>query len=243
MRVNHLKASVIVLLFVASLFIILPNQTVKAQTATISVTPQSNKVSVGQTFSVNIDVSNVQNLYALDISLTWSTSMLRLVNNQTLVGQSTGVLNSPVLFVQESADQSTGQCTIVASSENPAGPFSGSGIVETLTFKATNAGQSSLVLKSSTSNSPQLASYAAPGSGDTSQPISATVINGNVQASSGTITPPVSSSPTSSESPSSSPTPIASIPEFSVTVVVVIAVLTTMAAVVLSVRIRKNTAN
>jgi len=244
MRVNHLKTSIVMLFFIASLFAVLPIQMAKAQTTTISVTPQTNTVSVGQTFSVNIEISNVQNLYGLDIALSWDTSMLKLDSNQTFVGESNGVLNPQVLFVQESADQSTGEYNVVATSENPAGPFSGSGTVATLTFTVKSTGQSSLTLKSSTSNSPQLASYAAPGSGETSQPISATVTNGVVQTSSSTSTPLSSSTSTSSstptQSPSSSPTHTASVPELSVAALAVILVLITLAAALLSVRMRKN---
>jgi hypothetical protein len=238
------------LFFIASLFAVLPIQMAKAQTTTISVTPQTNTVSVGQTFSVNIEISNVQNLYGLDIALTWDTSMLKLDNNKTFVGESNGVLNPQVLFVQESADQSTGEYNVVATSENPAGPFSGSGTVATLTFTVKSTGQSSLTLKSSTSNSPQLASYAAPGSGETSQPISATVTNGVVQTSSSTSTSPSSSTPTPptssstpTHSPSSSPTRTASVPELSVPALAVILVLVTLAAALLSVRMRKKNGN
>ncbi len=247
MRVNHWKACVIVLLFVASLFAVLPIQMANAQTAAVSVTPQESAVGVGQTFSVHIQISNVQNLYAVDISLTWSTTMLRLVSNQSFVGVANGVLNAPVLVVQDTADQSIGTYNIIATSENPAGPFSGTATVATLTFTATKAGQSALTLKSSTSATPQLASYAAPGSGDTSVPISATVNNGNVVVSSSTSstspspsgTPTVSSNPTSSTS-SVSPTPTPSVPELSAIALVAVAVLVASAAV-LSVKLRRKT--
>jgi len=238
MQVKHLKTSIVVLLLITSFLVILPIQMVKAQTTTISVSPQNNQVTVGQKLTVNIEISNVQNLYGVDIALTWSTSMLKLDSNQSFVPVSNGVgiLNGPVLVVQDTADQTTGEYNLIVTSENPAGAWSGSATIATLTFTVTSTGQSSLTLKSSTSSTPQLASYAAPGSGGTSEPISATVVNGIVTTASS------SSTPTSSSS-TSSPTATASVPELSVIALLVIGVLITLAVAVLSVYMRRKTGN
>ena len=218
MQITKKQAGIIVLLVFASLLILVPIQTVKAQTATVSVSPKNNIVSVGQTLTVNIEISNVQNLYGVDIALTWDTSMLKLVSNQSFVPVSNGIgiLNPKVLVVQDTADQSTGEYNLIATSEYPAGPFSGSGTVATLTFTVTSTGQSSLTLKSSTSSSPQLASYVAPNSGE-SQPISVTVVNGNVSTTSSSPSPtasqtPSTSSPSSSPSTTSTPSPATATP-------------------------------
>ena len=203
MRVNKRKTGSILLLFVASLLFVLPFQMVKAQTVTVSVQPQNNTVSVGQTLTVHIEISNVQNLYAVDISLTWDTSMLKLDSNESFVGVPNGILNTPVLVVQDTADQSTGEYHLVATSENPAGPFSGSATVATLTFTVISAGQSQLTFLNPNQ---QLASY--PQSGGTSEYISATVVNGNVYTSSTSPSPITSTSPppsNGSASPSSTP--------------------------------------
>jgi len=211
MSINKRKTGLILLLLVTSLLFVLPFQIVKAQTTTVSVSPQDNTVSVGQTLTVHIEISNVQNLYAVDIALTWDTSMLKLDSNQSFVGVASGILNTPVTVVQDTADQSTGEYHIVATSENPAGPFSGSGQLATLTFTVTGAGQSQLTFLNPNE---QLASY--PQSGETSQFISATVVNGNVSTSSPSASP--SSTPSSSPSPitSSSTTPSSTtkVPEF-----------------------------
>jgi len=215
MLVNKKKTGLILLLFVASLLFVLPSQTVKAQTTTVSVSPQDNTVSVGQTLTIHIEINNVQNLYAVDIELTWDTSMLSLVSNQSFVGVTNGILNSPVTVVQDTADQSTGEYVLVATSENPAGPFSGSATVATLTFTVTSVGQSQLTFLNP---SEQLASY--PQAGQTSQYISATVVNGNVSSTSSSSSPTSSpsSSPSGSSSPSISPSPTPSsttkVPEF-----------------------------
>ena len=247
MRVKNLKTGLVMLLFVAALFVVLPNHIVKAQTATINVSPQSNLVTVGQTLKVNIQINNIQNLYGVDIALTWDTSMLKLVSNQTFapVSNGAGILNGPILFVQESADQSIGEYNLIATSENPAGAFSGSGTLATLTFTVTSTGSSALTLMSSTSSTPQLASYAAPGSGETSQPINVTVVNGNVYTASSSSSP--SSAPTSttsasnSSTPSSSTTPTttSSVPELS-GMAILIVIIATSAAIVLSAKTKKK---
>ena len=236
MRVNKRKTVIIALLFVALLLIVSPIQLVKAQTATVSVSPQNSSVIVGQAFSVNIEISNVQNLYAVDITLNWNTSMLNLVSNQSYVGVSNGVLNAPISEVQDTASQASGQYHLVATSEAPAGPFSGSGTVATLTFTVTSKGQSTLTLN------PQLASY-PQGQGGTSEFINANVVNGVVTTSSSTSpstsqTPSSSPSrsPSSSPSTSSSPTatspPLLKSPVFPIllaAIVVVVVVLVTLA--------------
>ena len=214
MLTDRKKVSIVVLLFVASLMLVLPTQMVKAQTATISVSPQNNIVTVGQTLTVHIEISNVANLYAVDIALTWDTSMLKLVSNQSFVGVSNGVLNAQVLVVQDTASQQSGEYNLIATSEFPAGPWSGSATVATLTFTVTRSGTSALTLKSSTSNSPELASYVQSGSGDTAEPITAAVINGNVSAAATSTSPSASQSPSSSSSTSSSPSPTPKVPEF-----------------------------
>jgi hypothetical protein len=235
MRVNQKKTGMIVLLIVASLLVALPIETARAQTATVSVSPQSNQVSVGQTLTVHIEIGNVQNLYAVDITLNWDTAMLKLDSNQSFVGVSSGVLNAPVLVVQDTADKTSGQYHLVATSESPAGPFSGSATIATLTFTVTSSGQSKLTLN------PQLASYAQPGSGETSQPISADVVNGIVAAASSSTSPSPSPTPTassSSPSPSSSPTSTPKVPELPA--FAVLPLLVVVLFILLLVRLRKQ---
>ena len=236
MQIDKLRTGIIVLLLVASLFVVLPIHNVKAQTTTVSVSPQDNIVSVGQTLTIHIEINNVQNLYGVDIALTWDTSMLKLDSNQSFVGVSNGVLNPQVLVAQDTASQATGEYNLIAVSENPAGPFSGSATVATLTFTVTSAGQSSLTLKSSTSSSPQLASY--PGSGETSELIGATIINGTVSTSSSSSSP---TSPSNTAPASYTPTATATVPELSVTSLAVIVILITFAVAVFTFRIKKKT--
>ena len=211
MRANRKKTVLIVVLLLASLLVVLPIQMVKAQTATVSVSPQTNTASVGKTVTVAIQLSNVQNLYGFDVTLSYNNAVLQLTNSQPDLGTSSipgGVLyGDPVSTnfvaggVYYNASLSTSSdYELVATSVNTAGPFSGSGTIVTLTFTVISSGQSPLTL------SVQLASYAQPGTGEVSQPISATVINGYF------ATPSSSSSPSASPTPSPSSSPHPSSP-------------------------------
>ena len=205
MRANRKKTVLIVVLLLASLLVVLPIQMVKAQTATVSVSPQTNTASVGKTVTVAIQLSNVQNLYGFDVTLSYNNAVLQLTNSQPDLGTNSipgGVLyGDPVstnivaggVYYNTSLSTSS-DYELVATSVNTAGPFSGSGTIVTLTFTVLSSGQSPLTLNV------QLASYAQPGSGEVSEPISATVVNGYF------ATPSSSTSPSTSQTPSSSPT-------------------------------------
>jgi len=201
MHFNQKKTSIIVLLFVASLLVVLPIQIVKAQTSTttVTVTPQTSTPVVGQTITISIQLNNVQNLYAIALTLTWNPSMLSLQtnSNQTFVGVETysnGVLHNPTSVFQDSASQATGEYNLAATSYGSAGAFSGSGTIATMKFTVTSAGQSSLTLNST------LANYDPSGS----EPIAHTDVSGTVDATTSSSSSP-STSPTSSSSSSSSP--------------------------------------
>jgi hypothetical protein len=88
MRVNQKKTGLIVALLLASLLVVLPIQMAKAQTATVSVSPQTSTASVGKTVTVAIQLSNVQNLYGLDVTLSYNNAVLKLTNSQPDLGTS-----------------------------------------------------------------------------------------------------------------------------------------------------------
>jgi hypothetical protein len=220
MRFNRKKTSIIALLFVASLLIVFPVQMVKAQTTTVTVSPQNSTPVVGQTITINIQLNNVQNLYGVDVTLDWNPAYLSLQTNQSFVGTSNGVLNTPVLVVQDTASQAIGEYHLVATSYSPATGFSGSGTIGTLTFTVTSTGQSSLTVSST------LASYAP--NGGTSEVIPGTDVSGTVDATS-------SSSSSASPTPSSS-SPTSTIPEFPLIAILSIVVVLLSIAIMLAVK-------
>ncbi len=200
MRLNKKKTSIIALVLAASLLVVFPIQIVKAQITTVTVTPQISTPAVGQTITISIQLNNVQNLYGIALTLNWNPSMLSLQanSNQTFIGTSNGVLNTPTSVFQDSASQAIGEFDLAAVSVSPATAFSGSGTIATMKFTVTNAGDSNLALVST------LANYAP---GGTSEPIAHNDVSGTVDATSTSG----SSSPTT---PTSSPSPTATVPEF-----------------------------
>ena len=254
MCANQKKTGLIVVLFIASLLVVLPIQMAKAQTATVSVSPQTSTASVGKTVTVAIQLSNVQNLYGLDVTLSYNSAVLKLTNSQLDLGTSSipgGVLYgdpvstniSPGGVYYNTSLSTSSDYELIATSENTAGntvgPFSGSGTIVTLTFTVLSSGKSPLTLNV------QLASY-PQGEGGVSEPISATVVNGNFATTSSSSSPSASQTPSSSpsRSPSSSPSTSSSptatspsllkspvFPILLAAIVVVVVVLVTLAVV------------
>jgi hypothetical protein len=120
----------------------------------VKVDPATVSVNVSETFTVDITVVDVQNLYSVEVTLYWNSSLLELEQVDIRVGQSDGVLHNPVSIV-ENATQN-GMYTLSALSSTPAPSFNGTGNVVKLTFKATGSGDSKLDLESQLYDYPPL---------------------------------------------------------------------------------------
>jgi hypothetical protein len=144
----------------------------------VSVIPAQTSIQVGKTFTVNITLSNVANLYGLDVTLDYNSSILQLVgakpdgNNLTsavaFLGTNSipgGVLyGSPVTNDTNSIDagglyyntslSTTNEYHIFATSVNQASSFNGSGTIASLTFSVLNSGHSDLTLSSALADHP-----------------------------------------------------------------------------------------
>jgi len=262
MRVNKRKTDVIVLLLVTSLLVVLPIQMVKAQTTTVSVTPQNSTVPVGKTVTVTVQLSDVQNLYGLDMTLDYNNTVLQLTNQQPDLGTNAipgGVLYGNPLTTDINSLQSGGlyyntslstssEYHLFATSAGSASSFNGSGTIVTLTFKVIGAGKSPLTLSSTLSDHP------VPS--ETASPIPHNDYSGTVYVtSSSSSSPTPSSSPSSSSSPTSSSSPSSSAssspsatsqpksPSFSLllaAIVVVVVLLVALAVVFLRKRTKKT---
>jgi hypothetical protein len=152
------------------------NVVVNAQTGTVvSAVPQTSTPQVGQTLTVNLTIANVQNLYGLDVTLDWNSSILNLVTNKTYLG--TAYIPGGVLYGDQISNDftpgdvyvntslsTTNEYHLIATSVAPAYSFNGSGTIATLTFTVTNPGYSALKLQS------ELADHPEPGE-TTSNPI------------------------------------------------------------------------
>lgn len=187
---RHIELIGLVLMLMAVYLIQTSNTVVNAQTGTVvSAVPQTSTPQVGKTVTVNLTISNVQNLYALDVTLDWNTSILQFVSVNLLLGVkahpggvlfgnqiSNSVTPGDIYLQQSDASQLPGEYHLVATSVSPADSFNGSGIIATITFKVANSGYSALKLQS------ELADLPAPGE-TTSNPIEHQDSSGALDAS------------------------------------------------------------
>ena len=152
----------IALVLVCALLAICSFNVVLAQSNTVvKVVASESQPHVGDTLTVNITISNVQNLYGVDVTLSWNTNVLSVINAKALLGVEShpeGVLHETasdtLLVAEDSASQENGQYTLTATSVGSAPAFNGNGIIATVTFNVTNTGPTGLKVESELSDHP-----------------------------------------------------------------------------------------
>ncbi|MEM0095569.1 MAG: cohesin domain-containing protein [Candidatus Bathyarchaeia archaeon] len=132
--------------FLPLLFCIPPT---KGCTTIVKVNPELISASLDETFTINITIHNVQNLYAVDISLSWNETILELVSADVRLNinesHPDGVLYGPVYWEDK---KNLNKYSLWGTSYNPAPPFYGSGNIVSLTFKVKAIGNCTLYLQS-----------------------------------------------------------------------------------------------
>ena len=149
--ITRTKIFIVWILTAAISFTIFPNNLVRATPETmVKVEPHASFAHVGETFTVNITVVNVQNLYGLEIDLEWNASILKLTNLDVRLGEPDGVLYGEIFspYGDNCSICYENKCIITGTSESPAPSFNGSGTIARLTFNVTNVGSCELNLKS-----------------------------------------------------------------------------------------------
>ena len=147
----------LILLTVCALLAFVPIYAVIAQNTTVKAQPSNTAPKYSATFTVDITVSNVQNLYAVDVQLSWNKDIIRITSATPQLGvesQPGGVLHGSVYVAFNSMSQQTGTYQLVATSEGSAAAFSGSGKIVTLTFTVINTGHSELTLETELADKP-----------------------------------------------------------------------------------------
>jgi hypothetical protein len=153
-------------------FIIVQMTSITASTETaVKVEPHENTAKVNDTFTINITIVDIQNLFGLEITLEWDASILRMAHVDARLGVESypeGVLHEP-LYNQTVLKE--GKYQLIATSigrETPS--FNGSGNIARITFYVANPGSCTLNLKA------KLASKPLPGK--VALPITHTTIDG-----------------------------------------------------------------
>lgn len=133
----------------------------------------------GKTVTVNITVSNVQNLYGIEVTLYWDASILEMLNADIRLGvedHPDGVLHNlsyaKIFIYSNEIFQGQGKYVLAASSTSPAPSFNGSGNIVIATFNVTGAGSCDLSLET------KLASNIIPPGSTAVAEIPHTTING-----------------------------------------------------------------
>jgi len=145
----------------------------------VKVQPSETEIRVGETFSISVVIESVENLYGLDLTLRWNSSVLEFQSVDLGLGVEShpgGVLHEDSgaeIYVAEN-NASEAEYVLAATSVGPASSFNGSGTVFSISFKAMGAGQSSLDLET------ELADH--PSSGGTANLIEHTVVRGSVES-------------------------------------------------------------
>jgi len=166
-----------VLLCALLLQMLIAFQTISANASpatVVKVEPHSNTASVGENFTVNITVIDVQNLFGLDVTLYWNESLLQIVTADVRLGVEShpdGVLHEPLFPMQNETTQEEGKYQLAATSTGQAtSSFSGSGNIARITFNVRKAGSCDLNLETRLASKPPL--------GGVSTPIEHTTIDG-----------------------------------------------------------------
>ncbi len=167
--------------------VIFPTCLINAQTSNtkVNLVPAQNSTREGDTIAFNLTISNVVNLYAIDVIVDWNSTVLQLQNVSLQLGVQThpgGTLyGEPVSTsitpggIYTNTTQTQSEYQLVATSVAPADSFNGSGTIATLTFNVTSAGNTQITLQSDLADHPQ------PGE-TTSDPIPHTDSGAQVEA-------------------------------------------------------------
>jgi hypothetical protein len=164
-KLHAMKLQCIVFAAVVGLVLLFPIQAASVQAAsatTVSSIPSTTTPAVGESFTVNITVSNVQNLYGVDVAVSWNASVLQVLTVDLRLGVEShpdGVLHeilpdAEINVVENDVSAEAGTYHVVATSVNPAPSFSGSGNIAVLTFNVTSMGHSGLALETELADYP-----------------------------------------------------------------------------------------
>jgi len=131
---------------------------------TVDAVPSRSTLPLGEAFTVNITIGNVQNLFAVDVALSWNVSVLQVFNDDVdlrlgIESHPDGILHEnlpdyPIEIIENSLSSETGEYHIVATSVGPVSSFSGSGNVAIISFNVTNLGQAGFGLESELADKP-----------------------------------------------------------------------------------------
>jgi hypothetical protein len=158
---KHLNPKITTLTLTIILLAVCLASATQAAATTVKATTSASQPKIGDTLTVTISISDVTNLYGVDVQLEWNPDVLSLIEAKSMLGAEAnqgGVLHESgtdtLLIVEDSASKETGTYSLVATSTGTSPSFTGSGTIATLTFNVTTAGQTNLTLQSELADKP-----------------------------------------------------------------------------------------
>ena len=114
---------------------------------TVSVVPYASFAYLGQRFTITIKITEVENLYGVEVNLYWNSSILRIVSVDVRLGVEShpdGVLHEEVYIAKNETSQEKGEYLLAGTSVEPAPPFNGSGNIVRVVFEVVGFGDTKL---------------------------------------------------------------------------------------------------
>lgn len=126
----------------------------QAETA-VSIQPATQSLKVGDTTTVEVRIDNVDNLFGVDLRLGFDPSVVTVVDSNPLVpgeqiepGPFLDISEGKGFVVDNSADNTAGTITYIATLLSPTSPVAGSGALIRITFEGVAEGSSPITLES-----------------------------------------------------------------------------------------------
>ena len=113
------------------------------QTVTVSVLPSSVSVPVNKSFTINVTVSGVADLYGWYFQLDWNSSLLNVLN----VSEGPFLQAGGTTFFEYSVNATDGSMIVYDTLTGSIPGVSGDGTLATMTFEAQNVGQCPISLQ------------------------------------------------------------------------------------------------
>lgn len=132
-------------------------ETLEATQTTVYVDPSDNWEPVGQTFTINVCISDVVGLYGYEFQLFYDTTILDGIKVEAPLdhflkpSDPTGILVVK-MKVNDNYNASLGQVWVAMSLLSPELPKNGDGTLATITFRVTGEGESILDLETKLGN-------------------------------------------------------------------------------------------
>ncbi len=165
--------------------------------AIVSIQPAAQTINVGETATVDVQIDNVDNLFGVDLRLSYDPSVVAVVDSNPLVpgeqvepGPFLDISEGKGFVVDNAADNTAGTVTYIATLLSPASPVSGSGALIRIAFEGIAEGTSDIELDSvllSDAKAEQIPATSRGGSisvekgPETPEPTGNVVISGTVQ--------------------------------------------------------------